>query len=117
MGGAHDDNDPRLRFDCFRRDHALGAFRNGAGESLLAELAASQPATLAALSRQLPAMLPKAYRWDGEMLEIAKFLEPETGAATMFEGASQLYEHIAEAEREGTESEIIAILDRFTGRR
>lgn len=96
---------------------AIGAARSGALESLIAELKESQPALLDRFRGALPRMYPKAYRWDGEMLEIAKFLEPETGAATMFEGASQLYEHIAEAEREGTESEIIAILDRFTGRR
>ncbi|GAB5375833.1 MAG: NAD(P)-dependent oxidoreductase [Acuticoccus sp.] len=92
---------------------ALGAFRNGAGESLLAELAASQPATLAALSRQLPAMLPKAYRWDGEMREIARFLEPEAGAARMMTGAADLYQHIAEDVAEGEQSEIVQLLRRF----
>lgn len=92
---------------------ALGAFRNGAGESLLAELAASQPATLAALSRQLPAMLPKAYRWDGEMREIARFLEPEAGAARMMTGAADLYQHIAADVAEGEEAEIVEILRRF----
>lgn len=96
---------------------AIGAARSGALESLIAELKENQPALLDRFRRALPGMYSKAYRWDGEMLEIAKFLEPETGAATMFEGASQIYEHIAEADREGKESEIIAILDRFTGRR
>lgn len=96
---------------------AIGAARSGALESLVAELKESQPALYDRFRGALPRMYPKAYRWDGEMLEIAKFLEPETGAAAMFQGASQLYEHIAEAEREGADSEIMAILDRFTGRR
>jgi 3-hydroxyisobutyrate dehydrogenase-like beta-hydroxyacid dehydrogenase len=96
---------------------AIGAARSGALESLIAELKESQPAMYDRFRGGLPGMYSKAYRWDGEMEEIARFLEPEAGAATMFHGASALYEHIAEADREGPDSEIIAILDRFTGRR
>lgn len=92
---------------------ALGAFRNGAGESLVEELKQSQPQTYAWLSRTLPSMYAKAARWDGEMRQIARFLEPEEGAAAMLTGAADLYEHIAEAHREGAQSEIISLLDRF----
>jgi 3-hydroxyisobutyrate dehydrogenase-like beta-hydroxyacid dehydrogenase len=92
----------------------LGAARNGAAESLVAELKDSQPELYAWLSKVLPAMYRKAYRWDDEMREIAKFLEPERGAVGMLTGAAGLYNHIAAEFREGASSEIISALDRFT---
>ena len=92
---------------------ALGAVRNGAAESLVAELKHSQPELYAWLSKVLPAMYSKAYRWNDEMREIAKFLEPERGAVGMLTGAADLYNHIAAEFREGTRSEIISALDRF----
>jgi putative dehydrogenase len=91
----------------------LGAARNGAAESLIAELKESQPQLYAWLSMMLPAMYSKAYRWDDEMREIAKFLEPERGAVDMLTGAADLYNHVAAEFREGTKSEIISALDRF----
>ena len=45
----------------------LGAERAGCAEALRAELAESQPHFLAWLSRQVPRMYPKAYRWVAEM--------------------------------------------------
>ncbi|MEJ2433534.1 MAG: DUF1932 domain-containing protein, partial [Pseudolabrys sp.] len=45
----------------------LAASRGGAGEALHAELAESQPALLGWLSRQVPRMYPKAYRWVAEL--------------------------------------------------
>jgi 3-hydroxyisobutyrate dehydrogenase-like beta-hydroxyacid dehydrogenase len=92
---------------------ALGAGRNGAAASLIAELKDSQPQLYGWLTRMLPRMYDKAYRWDGEMREIAKFLKPEQGASDMLSGAADLYERIAEANREGAQSEIIATLNRF----
>jgi 3-hydroxyisobutyrate dehydrogenase-like beta-hydroxyacid dehydrogenase len=92
---------------------ALGAARNGATDSLISELRESQPGLYAWLSNQLPAMYSKAYRWDGEMREIAKFLEPERGAVDMLTGAADLYIHIAADYREGPQTEIISTLDRF----
>jgi len=91
----------------------LGAVRNGAAGSLVAELKDSQPELYAWLSKMLPAMYSKAYRWEDEMREIAKFLEPERGAVGMMIGAADLYNHIAAEFREGTRSEIISALDRF----
>ncbi|MEI9965981.1 MAG: DUF1932 domain-containing protein [Caulobacteraceae bacterium] len=44
----------------------------------------------------LPSIFRKAYRWDGEMEEIAKFLAPETGGAAIFNGAAELYRRLAE---------------------
>ena len=95
---------------------ALGAARSGAGEALVAELRASQPALHAWLQKQLPVMYPKAYRWDGEMREIAAFLDAEAGGAEMFAGAAELYQHVAAAHRAGPASPTMAALDRFVGR-
>lgn len=95
---------------------ALGAARNGAAASFLAELSTSQPQLHAWLRRQLPGMYAKAYRWDGEMREIARFLEPEDGASRMLAGAAELYRHVAEDHRQGPDSEIISVLNAFVGR-
>jgi len=43
-------------------------------EALLHELAASQPMMLQRMTRMIPDMLPKAYRWVGEMEEISSFV-------------------------------------------
>ena len=93
----------------------LGAARNGASESLVIELRKSLPELYAWLTRKLPAMYSKAYRWDGEMREIAKFLEPEPGAVAMLTGAADLYQHVAEDFEEGAGSEIISAIERFRG--
>jgi 3-hydroxyisobutyrate dehydrogenase-like beta-hydroxyacid dehydrogenase len=103
-------------FQALGASMALGAGRNGAQESLVAELKASQPQLYGWLAMALPSMYDKAYRWDGEMREIAKFLLPEQGASTMLAGAAVLYEHIAEDNRAGQQSEIISTLNRFIGR-
>jgi L-threonate 2-dehydrogenase len=103
-------------FQALGASMALGAGRNGAQESLVAELKFSQPQLYGWLSKALPSMYDKAYRWDGEMREIAKFLLPEQGASTMLTGAADLYVHIAEDNRAGPKSEIISTLDRFIGR-
>jgi 3-hydroxyisobutyrate dehydrogenase-like beta-hydroxyacid dehydrogenase len=91
----------------------LGAARNGAADSLIAEMKSSLPQLHGWLVRMLPSMYDKAYRWDGEMREISKFLLPEQGASDMLSGAADLYEHIAAANREGAQSEIIATLNKF----
>ncbi len=100
-------------FQALGSSMVLGAARNGAAESLLAEVTETLPGLYAFPQKQLPTMYAKAYRWDGEMREIAKFLQPEKGAAGMLSGAADLYEHIAEANREGPQSEIVSTLNRF----
>jgi 3-hydroxyisobutyrate dehydrogenase-like beta-hydroxyacid dehydrogenase len=96
---------------------ALGAARKGALDSLVSELEASQPHLYAWLCKQLPGMYDKAYRWDDEMREISKFLEPEAGSAGMLTGAADLYEHVASDNAAGPDSEIISTLNRFVGAR
>lgn len=103
-------------FQALGASMVLGAGRNGAAESFVEELKASQPQLYAWLSKQLPSMYDKAYRWDGEMREIAKFLLPEQGASEMLTGAANLYEHIAADNRTGPQSEIISTLNRFVAR-
>ena len=51
----------------------LAAARSGASAALHQELSESLPGLLNSLRRQIPDMLPKAYRWVAEMREIAAF--------------------------------------------
>jgi 3-hydroxyisobutyrate dehydrogenase-like beta-hydroxyacid dehydrogenase len=72
---------------------ALAAERAGVGDALRAELAESQPARLSELTRTIPDMLPKAYRWVAEFEEIAQFAG---GSETeIFKGIARLYDRIA----------------------
>ena len=73
----------------------LGASRAGCAEALKQELSESQPQVLASLSRSLPRMFPKAYRWVAEMEEIAAFLGNDTASRDMYLGMARLYERIA----------------------
>ncbi len=74
----------------------LAASRVGATNELYKELAAREPALLATLSRKVPDMLPKAYRWIAEMQEIAQFVTPDH-AGEIYLGASHIYERVARA--------------------
>lgn len=73
---------------------ALAADRAGVGQALRAEFAASQPALLTQLSKSVPDMFPKAYRWVAELDEIAAFVgdRPER---EIFHGIARLYESLA----------------------
>jgi putative dehydrogenase len=78
----------------------LVATREGAAGALMAELERSQPEVLALLGPRIPDMLPKAYRWSGEMEEIAAFAGADGGAA-IYEGLARLYERLARDLRTG----------------
>src|SRR5262249_19161294 len=86
----------------------LAATRAGAADALRRELADSQPALFAWLSRQVPGMYPKAYRWVAEMEEIADFVQEDGAARGIFEGAAELYERLA-ADAAGDRREIGAL--------
>jgi L-threonate 2-dehydrogenase len=73
----------------------LAASREGAADALKAELARSQPALLTWFKRSVPNMFPKAYRFVGEMEEIADFVGEDEAARQMFEAYTKLYERIA----------------------
>ena len=91
----------------------LGAARAGVAEALAAEMAMSQPGRIDAQVQTMPASLRKAYRWDGEMEEIARFLEPEAGASQIFLGAAELYRRLAEAAAQGPQAERLLQLAKF----
>jgi hypothetical protein len=61
-------------------------------EALLNELSASQPEFLRRITRAIPPMLPKAYRWIGEMEEISEFIGGPAGDT--YKGIAKVYERI-----------------------
>jgi len=92
----------------------LAATRGGSAEALQAELAESQPALLGFLSRQVPNMYAKAYRFVDELDEISEFVGKDHPESEMLAAAARLYESIAE-DFEGDRQDI-AVLDAFLGR-
>ena len=87
------------------------AHRHGAADALRAEMQRSMPDLFARYGRQIPDMVPKAYRWVAEMEEIAAFLaEDDAAGAQLFEGMAGLFAHVA-ADREA-DGQDIAILKR-----
>ena len=73
----------------------LAATRAGTADALIAEMTVSQPLLLDWLTRQMPKMPDKAYRWVAEMEEIATFVGEDPAAAQFYLGAARLYERIA----------------------
>ena len=92
----------------------LAASRGGAAEALQAELADSRPDLLGYLSKMVPGMYSKAYRWVAELDEISDFVGKDHPESAMLAGAARLYERIAD-DFEGDKQEIAA-LDAFLGR-
>ena len=77
----------------------LGATRGGSAAALHKELEMSQPQLLGWLTRQVPRMPPKAYRWVAEMEEIGHFVGDGTPGGDMYAAIAKLYEDIAAALR------------------
>ncbi|KAJ7690653.1 6-phosphogluconate dehydrogenase C-terminal domain-like protein [Mycena rosella] len=78
-------------------------------DALLHELHQSQPAILKRISRVVPPMVPKAYRWSGEMSEIGKFVGG--GEGDIYHGLAQLYSRIEKSgkpEGDGKDLEVLA---------
>jgi 3-hydroxyisobutyrate dehydrogenase-like beta-hydroxyacid dehydrogenase len=92
----------------------LAATRGGSAEALQRELAESQPALLGYLTRQVPNMYSKAYRWVAELEEIAAFVGKEHDEHAMLEAAARLYERIAK-DFDGEKKEV-GELDKFLGK-
>ncbi len=85
------------------------AHRHGAAQALRAEMQRSMPDLFARYGRQIPDMVPKAYRWVAEMEEIAAFLgEHDAAGETLFEGMAGLFAQI-EADRQGDGAGIAAL--------
>jgi len=92
----------------------LAATRGGSAEALHAELAESQKPLFAWLTRQVPGMYPKAYRWVAEMEEISAFAGEDPAAGAFFAAAAQFYERMAaDVDGEGRET---AALTAFCGK-
>jgi 3-hydroxyisobutyrate dehydrogenase-like beta-hydroxyacid dehydrogenase len=93
----------------------LGAERAGAAAALRQELAESQAPLLAYLTRQVPAMFPKSYRWVAEMEEIAVFLTADAASSQIYRGMARLYQRFADelgtAEELPPQGELAALLD------
>ena len=92
----------------------LAATRGGSAEALQRELAESQPALLGYLTRQVPNMYSKAYRWVAELEEIAAFVGKEHDEHAMLEAAARLYERIAKDFDQ--EKKEVGELDKFLGK-
>jgi 3-hydroxyisobutyrate dehydrogenase-like beta-hydroxyacid dehydrogenase len=88
----------------------LAATRAGTAEALRRELSQSQPALLAWLDRQMPAMYSKAYRWVAEMEEIAEFVGDDAAAKKLFEADAAFYQRIAQ-DFEGSQEEVRALAE------
>jgi 3-hydroxyisobutyrate dehydrogenase-like beta-hydroxyacid dehydrogenase len=86
---------------------ALAAHRAGVGEDFHKELQASQAPLLEQLSRGVPDMFSKAYRWVAEMEEIADFTGKDAEART-YDGFAHLYTRLAR-DFEGAKEEIDAL--------
>ncbi|MEI7713116.1 MAG: DUF1932 domain-containing protein [Rhodospirillales bacterium] len=86
----------------------LAASRAGTADALLAEMTISQPALLGWLTRQMPRMPDKAYRWVAEMEEIATFVGEDPATEQFYRAAAQFYERIA-ADIEGAHKETDAL--------
>lgn len=89
----------------------LAATRAGTADALKAEMAISQPALYGWLTRQMPKMHSKAYRWVAEMEEISAFVGEDPAGARFYEAAARLYERLA-ADHAGDNTEC-AMLDAF----
>jgi len=91
----------------------LAAARAGVAAPLAAELSESEPQLLASLSRRIPDMLPKAYRWVAEMEQISGFAAADPSAAALYQSAARFYERMAaDVSNGGAET---AAFDEFFG--
>lgn len=88
----------------------LAAHRGGVAEGLRAELERSQPALLPWLQRQVPAMYSKAYRFVGEMEEIADYVGDDASAQEMFDSFADFYTRLA-TDYDGPQTEVGALTD------
>lgn len=70
----------------------------GLSETLVGELRESQAELFAWFERQVPRMPPKAYRWVGEMEEIARTFADLGLPPQMLEGAAALYRLVEQTE-------------------
>ena len=86
----------------------LAAIRAGVAEELRGELDRSHPALVANFKRAVPDMFDKAYRFVGEMQEIADFVGEDRPARQMYQAIADFFARIA-ADHEGEHEETEAL--------
>jgi hypothetical protein len=74
---------------------AVAAERLGVAAVLRQELAESQQGTLERMANAVPAMVPKAHRWVGEMEEIADTFAACGLTPKTYLGAAEIYDFVA----------------------
>lgn len=103
---------------------AANASSPATAQALLHELAASQPVILQRIVNSTPGMLPKAYRWVGEMEEISQFVEGGLGPQASSEGGvegigqihmglARLYDRITQSVATGEDVGDVKVLKDF----
>ncbi|KAL0956207.1 hypothetical protein HGRIS_002364 [Hohenbuehelia grisea] len=80
-------------------------------QALLHELHASQPMVLQRITKSVPSMLPKAYRWIAEMEEIADFVGGAEGDT--YRGLARLYERIEKSVEDKQPGGDVEVLEDF----
>jgi 3-hydroxyisobutyrate dehydrogenase-like beta-hydroxyacid dehydrogenase len=86
----------------------LAATRAGVADRLRGELERSHPAFITNFQRAVPDMFDKAYRFVGEMKEIADFVGEDKQAQQMYQAIAGFYTRIA-ADHEGRHEETDAL--------
>ena len=86
----------------------LAATRAGVGDMLRGELERSHPAFITNFQRAVPDMFDKAYRFVGEMQEIADFVGEDKQARQMYQAIAEFYTRIA-ADHKGKHEETGAL--------
>ena len=86
----------------------LAATRAGVADKLRGELERSHPALVANFQRAVPDMFDKAYRFVGEMKEIADFVGEDKQAMQLYQAIADFYTRIA-ADHEGRHEETGAL--------
>lgn len=93
----------------------LAAARYGASDALYAELSGSQKNVLPAIARSVPDMFDKAYRFVGEMEEIADHFG-RASSAEIYTGIAKLYQEIADDQASGGKADVAALAAFFRKR-
>ena len=75
---------------------SVAAERLGVTAALRQEFAESQQAALERMANGVPAMVPKAHRWVGEMEEIARTFEDCGLTPKTYLGAAEIYDFVAQ---------------------
>ena len=86
----------------------LAATRAGVADRLRGELDRSNPALVTSLQRAVPDMFDKAYRFVGEIGEIADFVSEDKEATQMYRTIADFYTRMA-ADHEGKREETSAL--------